>query len=119
MIGFVGSAGETPASIRFLEELENRIRDEYRKQFGDELGSQMSTPLKTFAPDGLIQVHWQNRSDLNVTTMVAQGGEFATAGEMMDWINETLRNHAESCPEGWGPMICDSTSSYFWMQAEA
>jgi len=68
---------------------------------------------KTFAADGLIQLHWQNCSDRNETVMVAQGGGFETVGYMQEWIQEVLSRRGIECTEGWQPMICDSTSKYF------
>jgi hypothetical protein len=68
---------------------------------------------RTFAADGLIQVHWQNIDDASKTEMVAQGGEFNTAEEMHEWIREVVDRRKEECPEGWRPMVCDSTSDFF------
>jgi hypothetical protein len=68
---------------------------------------------KTFAADGLIQLHWQKIDDPSKTEWVAQGGDFATPEEMQNWIREVVDRRKEECPEGWHPMICDSTSDYF------
>jgi hypothetical protein len=68
---------------------------------------------RTFAEDGLIQVHWQKIDDASKTEMVAQGGEFKTAEEMHEWIREVVERRKSECPEGWQLMVCDSTSEYF------
>ena len=73
---------------------------------------------KTFAADGLIQVHWQKIGDCDQTQMVAQGGDFKTAEEMQEWIREVVERRKSECPEGWQPMVCDSTSEYFVRSAK-
>ncbi len=66
-----------------------------------------------FAADGLIQVHWQKIDETNKTELVAQGGDFKTPQEMQEWIREVVERRKSECPEGWQPMVCDSTSEYF------
>lgn len=63
--------------------------------------------------DVLIQIHWQSISDSNQTEMVAQGGDFKTSDEMQEWIREVVQRRKDECPDGWQPMVCDSTSDYF------
>ena len=63
-------------------------------------------------PSGvLIQVHWQNLDNCNETQMVAQGGDFTTVTEAREWVKEVVSNN--ECPEGWKPLVVDSTSEYF------
>lgn len=66
----------------------------------------------------LIQVHWQNVADPRQTEFVAQGGEFTDAAVMYDWIKDVVQRRHSECPEGWQPMVCDSTSDYFVWAAE-
>lgn len=66
----------------------------------------------------LIQVHWQNIADSRETKFVAQGGSFADAGSMYDWIKDVVQRRQSECPAGWSPMVCDSTSDYFVWAAE-
>ena len=72
---------------------------------------------KTFAVDGLIQVHWQKIDEPNQTQMVGQGGDFKTAEDMHEWIRELVDRRKEECPDGWQPMVCDSTSGFFMWAA--
>lgn len=70
-----------------------------------------TTEQQTFA--GLIQVHWQKIGDCSKTEMVAQGGDFKTPEEMHEWIREVVDRRKDECPEGWEPMVCESSSDYF------
>ena len=63
--------------------------------------------------EALIQVHWQKLNEPSKTEMVAQGGEFETAEEMHEWIREVVERRKDECPDGWIPMVCDSTSDHF------
>ena len=67
----------------------------------------------------LIQVHWQNVADCRQTEFVAQGGGFADAAAMYAWIKEVVQRRHSECPEGWQPMVCDSTSDYFVWAAKS
>ncbi len=73
--------------------------------------------IEAFAADGLIQLHWQDPNDLSKTLMVAQGdsSDFETSEEAHEWIREVIERRKDDCPEGWRPMICDSTSKHFWV----
>lgn len=72
--------------------------------------------------NGLIQLHWQDLSDPQTTLLVAQGGPFRTPDELEEWIRSAVAKSKTEfptqCPDGWVPMLCDSTSSYFAHEAD-
>lgn len=62
----------------------------------------------------LIQLHWQNRADPKQTDFVAQAG-FPNAEAAVRWANEKIDEMKETCPNGWGPMVCTEDSEFFMM----
>ena len=77
-----------------------------------------SNKTPVFAADGLIQLHYQNREEPDKSEMVAQGGDFTSAEEMLDWIREMSDKYGKDCPEECQLMICDSTSVHFLWAAK-
>ena len=77
-----------------------------------------SNKTPVFAADGLIQLHYQNREEPDKSEMVAQGGDFTSAEEMLDWISQMSDKYREDCPEECQLMICDSTSVHFLWAAK-
>ncbi len=61
----------------------------------------------------LIQLHWQNRDDLNQTEMVGQCG-FDDAEKAMAWVKELIDRRRDEMPEGWCPLVCTEDSPLFW-----
>ena len=62
---------------------------------------------------GLVQLHWQDAADPARTRLVAQGGPFADVDAFQAWASDVLRERQHERPEGWCPLVCDSTSSHF------
>lgn len=76
-----------------------------------------TSEVKSFAEDGVIQLHWQKIDEPSKTQMVAQGGEFQTCEELQSWLQSMLSEKKKECPDGWQPVICDSNSDLFWWAA--
>lgn len=60
----------------------------------------------------LVQIHWQNRSNLKETQLVAQG-EFDDAKLIMGWAEEIMKRRRAEMPDGYCPMMCTEDSEYF------
>ena len=63
----------------------------------------------------LVQLHWQNRDNLDQTEFIAQG-DFASADEMHGWAREIIDRRGSEMPDGWIPLIVAEDHPRFVLQ---
>ncbi len=60
----------------------------------------------------LLQLHWQDRSNLKHTEFVAQT-EIKEGDDYHEWLADLMKRRGSEMPEGWMPLLCNQDSEYF------
>lgn len=64
----------------------------------------------------LVQLHWQDRKNLDRTEFVAQGS-FNDIDRFRAWINDLLDRRGAEMPRGWCPLVMTEGDPRFVLQA--